>query len=183
MKNKRGSVKVISEHGYIEAMLGLSLSFNTPPYKMEKVATSLCFKGGGHSKFLESMVVWLDCKMPRFWWSEADTYRIGITKQSESTMHSLKRRHVTQDDFYSDIYEPTLDYINKLIKDDADIDIIKNELSDGYLQRRIICTNYMTLQNIIKQRQNHKLKFLWQGVFCQSVINGVEHPEFLYRLN
>jgi hypothetical protein len=37
--------------------------------------------------------------------------------------------------------------------------------------------NYKCLQNIINQRKNHRLP-QWQ-IFCENVLNQVEHPEFL----
>lgn len=47
-------------------------------------------KDGGHNKFLESVILWLDVNAPLYWWTEADTYRLS-TKQSESTMHTLEK--------------------------------------------------------------------------------------------
>ncbi len=72
--------KLLHEHGSQEALLGLSLSYDSEPNI--KVANQLAHKQGGHNKFLESIVVWLDITAPRYWWQEFDTYRIGITKQS-----------------------------------------------------------------------------------------------------
>ena len=177
----RGYVKVISEYGYDSAMLGLSLSHNAPVENMYKVAKSLAFKGGGHSKSLESMFVTLDMNLPRFLWQEVDVYRVGVTKQSESTIHTLLKKPLSQENFYMDIYEPTIDYLNKLIKDKAPLDVIKNELPEGFLQRRIVVLNYMSLQNIIRQRWNHKLTFLWRDLFCKTILASVKYPEFLYK--
>lgn len=77
------NIEILNESGYEEAMLGLSLSFNQPVSNMKGVSDRLYDKDGGHNKFLESVCVWLDITMPRYWWSEADTYRISVTKQSE----------------------------------------------------------------------------------------------------
>ena len=182
----RMTVKVISESGFNEAMLGLSLSFDKEfsdkedlDSSMYKVAKSLCLKGGGHSKFLESMNVCLDINAPRYWWSEFDTYRVGITKQSSSTMHTLKKRNLTQEDFIVDIFEPMLDYLNHLIKMGASLQEIKANLPEGFLQRRIVSTNYKTLQNIIHQRKNHKLVEEWQKVFIKSVLDSVKYSELI----
>lgn len=185
------NVTVLNECGFKEAMLGLSLAFDKGDVtdinsininKATKVAKLLAFKGGGHSKNLESICVWLDMTMPVFWWVEFATYRIGTSAQSQSTMHTIKKRPVSQDDFYKDVSQTVLDNINSLIQSNADIDVIKNELPTGFLQRRVVCTNYLTLQNMIKQRWSHKLRFLWRDVFCQSVLNGVKYPELLFYL-
>jgi hypothetical protein len=186
-------VKVIAEAGHLESLLGLGLSFgltsgmdidslaslnNCEIYnKLSARAEKLAGKDGGHNKFLESITVWIDVNAPRFWWSEMDTYRVGMTKQSESTMHTLKRDGVKEDQFEGWVPEGLVTTINQMIADDYDIADIKNVLPDGFLQRRIICTNYKTLRHIILQRVNHKLP-QWR-YFCGAIESGVQHPEFL----
>ena len=56
-------------------------------------------KGGGHDKFLESIQVWFVMDMPRYFWQEFDTYRVGGSKQSESTMYTLGKRKLSTSDF------------------------------------------------------------------------------------
>jgi hypothetical protein len=170
-------IKILNESGYEEAMLGLSLSYNKPVCEMYKVAKTLYNKDGGHNKFLESIVIWLDITMPRYWWSEADTYRVGTTKQSESTMHTIMKKPLTQDDFYDNIPEDMLDKINKLIKQKNFIQV-KNMLPEGFLQRRIVCTNYKVLRHIIMQRKNHKLD-MWRK-FCTYLQENCRYKEFLH---
>jgi len=77
-------VKILEEHGYENALRGMGFSFNTTdPDKLYKVSRRLFNKDGGHNKFTESIVVWLEILAPRYWWQEFDTYRVGTTKQSE----------------------------------------------------------------------------------------------------
>ena len=64
--------EVRAERGYHLAMVGLSLSYDQPVQKMYGIAPGLVRKGGSHAKFLESMVVWLDIKAPRYWWQQFD---------------------------------------------------------------------------------------------------------------
>ena len=104
-------VEKLKEAGYQEALLGMSLSYydHAIPLKEfwteEKIAKAakqasvLAFKQGGHNKFLESMQVWLFVQATRGFWQEFDTYRVGMTKQSSSTMHTLDKRAVEQADF------------------------------------------------------------------------------------
>ena len=169
---------VLNESGYDEAMLGLSLSYNQPVENMPKVARKLTRKGGSHEKFLESIAVWLDVTAPRYWWSQFDTYRVGITKQSESTMHTIMRGRLDYEDFDGHIYYLTLSRLNELIAD-GDFDGVKNNLPESFLQRRIICTNYKTLKNVYRQRINHRLDE-WQE-FLQDVVLGLDHPEFIVQ--
>ena len=101
-------VKVLNEAGYDEAMLGLSLSYNRPLTLMPTVARMLLSKGGSHIKFLESIAVWLDITATRSWWQQEAAYRVGITRQSESTEHTLLNRPVVQEDFLHPIHTAQL---------------------------------------------------------------------------
>lgn len=143
--------------GVEEAMFGLSLSYNKDYAHMFRVADRLAHKGNGHNKFLESICAWQDITAARDWWSQFDTYRIDITKQSESTMHTISKKPLTQENFAIRIKEDYLEYLNYLIEDKAPVAIIKKALPESFLQRRIVRTNYMTLQAIVRQRHNHKL--------------------------
>jgi hypothetical protein len=169
-------VKIINESGYEQAMLGLSLSHNKLVENMPEVAMKLCDKDGGHNKFLESMAVWLDVTAPRKVWQQFDTYRAGMTKQSGSTMHTLMGRPLKQSDFEKPIFFITFWWLNILIRFKK-FERLKNELPEGFLQRRIICTNYKALRHICAQRRDHKLRE-WQ-VFCDAVMGGLEYGEFI----
>lgn len=183
-------VRVLCESGYKEALFGLSLSYRTlTPLeingtkkdfydknhfdKIEKVAQTLAFKGGGHNKFLESMQVWLLVRGSLSFWKQFDTYRCGISKQSESTMHTLKHRTLTSQDFT----EETFCFAN--INNINDIDVLRDNLPSGFLECRVVNTNYKTLQNIIHQRKNHRSK-KW-NTFIEMLLKQVQHPEFLQQ--
>jgi hypothetical protein len=166
-------IKILKEAGYDEALLGLSLSYNSEPSK--RVADRLAFKGNGESKFLESIDVWLDVTAPLYWWKQADTYRIS-TKQSESTMHTIMRQMLTLDDFEYDLSLGTLGNLNDMIYNN-DFVRLNNELPQGYLQRRVWKLPYNVLQNIVRQRGMHKLPE-WQ-LFIESLYN-LEHPEWIF---
>jgi len=177
-------IKILEEAGYKHALYGISLSYNKGIENMDKVSKSLCKLDGGHNKFLESMTVWIDINAPRYWWQEFDTYRIGTTKQSESTIHTLLKSKLTQDNFESDIPEEFLNYINVIIdkyngKDRIEFTKkIKNVLPEGFLQRRVVCTNYKVLKNIINQRRNHTLDN-WK-IFISYLKNNLEHSDLIF---
>ena len=181
-------VRVLCEAGFKEALFGLSLSYRTlTPLeingtkkdfydknhfdKIEKVAQTLAFKGGGHNKFLESMQVWLLIRGSLSFWKQFDTYRVGTTKQSESTMHTLKHRTLTSQDFT----EETFCFAN--INNINDIDVLRDNLPSGFLECRVVNTNYKTLQNIIHQRKNHRSK-KW-NTFIEMLLQQVQHPNLL----
>lgn len=182
-------VKVLHEAGYEFACRGMAYSYKDralnpdewwagqqeKAYKRLKI---LAHRDGGHNKALESIAVWIDVEACRAWWSEADTYRVGTTKQSESTMHTLSKRRPTHNDFELDT-DPEMVFAFQRVWDRAkgDINVLKMNLPEGFLQRRIICTNYKTLRNILWQREGHRLK--WWGVFRDAVLAQVQHPDLL----
>jgi hypothetical protein len=175
---------VIGEYGYEQAMLGVSLSWASNVERSKQIAPNLAHKQGGHNKFLEMMYIWIDVTFPRGVWQEADTYRL-TTKQSASTMHTITKNNLTQDNFETQIFHPTLEYLNILISEynvtknkDTFLEI-KNNLPEGFLQRRIWCMSYKTLQNIYFQRINHKLPY-WKQ-FLEIVLSEIRHPEFIVK--
>lgn len=189
--NPHMKVTVDHEAGYDEAVYGMALSYkdrSVPPaewwtapqqIRAEIRAEKLAHKDGGHNKFLESIIVWLDVEAPRYWWSEADTYRL-TTRQSESTMHTLGKRLATEDDFEQGTSIAQIVSLNDRIKCGYQIWRIKQALPEGYLQRRLWRVDYKTLRNIILQRRSHRLPH-WQR-FIEQVLRQVGHPELLPSL-
>ena len=185
-------VRVLCEAGFKEALFGLSLSYRTLTpleingtkryfdddqhfLKLCKIAETLAFKQGGHNKFLESIQVWLLIRGSLSFWKQFDTYRVGITKQSESTMHTLKKRELTENDFTKETFcIPT-------INQNFSIDEMRDSLPSGFLECRVVNTNYKTLQNIIHQRKNHKSK-KW-NTFIEMLLQQVQHPNLLIKKN
>lgn len=181
--------KVIAEAGYNQAMLGISLSWASNPERAMEIAGNLAHKNGGHNKFLESVELWIDVTAPRYIWQELSTYRHSSV-QSESTIHTITKKTLTQYNFEDDIPLEFLQYLNFQILMFKDIETslsskgvafknIKNCLPEGFLQRRIVHINYMTLKNIYHQRINHKLK--WWREFLDSVMGQIEYPNFIVK--
>ena len=137
-------------------------------------------KGGSeHCKFLRQIRVWADLRLPRYIWSELDTYHYN-TKNSESTMHRLfnVKNPVTLDLFYYDEddeeeiaeLQRDIDYLNRLRdrwlvdKKFEHVAKAKRKLPESLLQMRTMDTNYAELRNIYFQRKNHRLKDEWKVV-------------------
>lgn len=180
-------VNILEDAGYENALRGMSYSFKdraepVEPWwegqfeKATKRAEKLSQMGGGHNDFLKQIMVWIDVEAPRFWWSEMDTYHF-VWKNSESTMHTLSKRGVTYEDFEYPLPSYALHYLNDLIDQKVPVYILKNTLPDGFLQRRMITTNYMALRNIINQRHDHRLP-QWRK-FVEAIYSQVDHPELL----
>ena len=60
--------------------------------------------GSEHRKFLRQIMVTVDITAPLYWWKEFDTYKIGTTANSTSTMHKLTAKPITIDCFEIDDY-------------------------------------------------------------------------------
>lgn len=186
-------VKKVDEAGYKAALLGLSHNKKKSPDTMSSVAEKLADKDGGHNKFLESIVLWLDVRAPRYFWQEADTFRLS-TKQSESTMHTLTQELLAIDidnpkqtqRFLEDNFEPesctpqTLRWIYDAAKTN-DLIAVKKRLPEGFLQTRTWCMSYKTLRNIILQRRTHRLPH-WKE-FIRQTLEQASHPELLPGLS
>jgi len=169
-------VTILKEAGVEEALLGLSLSYNQPVEKMKSVADRLAHKDPSESKFLRFITVWLDITAPRYWFTQLDTYKVGKEQLSESTMHALMRGIKYSEDYVPETSMLSIQVVNNAIWD-GNFAGAKANLPEGFLQRRILCTNYQTLGRIISQRRNHKLPE-WH-LFIRAILTQVEHPEWL----
>ena len=135
-----------------------------------KLASALANSGTDDGKFLRMIHVQLDVTAPLYWWKEADTYSVGVVKNSCSTMHKIHAKEFTMDDFshehlYSPMHDlkPTVDLLNVYrerfidTKDKEDWWQLIQLLPSSYNQRRTWDLNYAVLRNIYHARRNHKI--------------------------
>jgi hypothetical protein len=107
--------------------------------------STLIKRGDEHAKVVRGIMVYAEIDAPRYWWQEADTYRIGTDRlSSESTMHIQGKGLSTEE----------------LVK-------MKSELTEGTMQKRIQVFSYQCLRRVYIQRKNHRLPH-WQE-FCKWV--------------
>lgn len=175
MKLDKFKINLLKECGYEESLFGLSLNKDQKVSNMKKVANRLCDFDGGHNKFLEHIITWIDITAPRYMWSQMDTYRMA-SKSSQSTMHTILDNELTQNHFEDDIQDDYLEHLNLLLSS-RNLQGLKSALPEGFLQRRLLVVSYKTLKNIIQQRHNHKLAH-WRK-FCIEITKQIEHPELL----
>lgn len=177
-------VRKLHEAGHEEALYGMSLSHGLHKKEMSPEerqarkldrAKRLAHQQGGHNKFLEHMAVWFEVRAPRYWWQQADTYRIA-SKQSESTMHTILHRHLVPDDFIDPPPQSWIEDLNAEI-DGGNLDRVKRWLPEGFLQTREWLLSYKTIQNIWSQRKTHKL-VEWHE-FLARVLEQIEHPGYI----
>ena len=133
-----------------------------------KLALSLTRAGSSHRKFLRQIGIWVEITLPRYVWTEVDTYKLGTVRNSCSTMHRLGTRNLIGCDFEGGMYVETLAHLNVLVanfraqtdpeqKAEA-LRFLKNHLPEGYLQRATLSLNYETALNMYGQRQHHRLR-------------------------
>ena len=126
--------------------------------------------GTDHRKFMRMMPVYMMITAPLYWWKEFDTYRVGVEKNSCSTMHKIHAKEFTLEDFSCEkLYDPigdlrpTIDRLNVYreryleTKDKNDWWQMIQLLPTSYNQKRTVMLNYEVLANIYKSRRNHKL--------------------------
>lgn len=67
--------------------------------KDKELMKRLVHAGPSHRKFLRQIFVSVDITAPLYWWKEFDTYKVGTTANSCSTMHKIHDKEFTLDDF------------------------------------------------------------------------------------
>lgn len=64
-----------------------------------KLMTNLRNAGTDHRKYMRMITVYVDITAPLYFWKEFDTYKIGSTANSCSTMHKIHEKEFTLNDF------------------------------------------------------------------------------------
>ena len=135
------------------------------------LASKLCKAGSDHRKFLRQIIVSVDILAPLYWWKEFDTYKVGTTANSTSTMHKIHAKPFELDDFSTDRLDDSgKDILSKLLavlekaranyntaKDKAEWYKIIQLLPSGYNQLRTCTMSYENLANMHHARKSHKL--------------------------
>lgn len=143
-----------------------------------KLAKQLIKAGPEHRKFLRQIFVSVDITAPLFWWKEFDTYKMGTTVNSTSTMHKLATTPITMECFENDFFEKirignivpdTIIYyceeLRKLYLETKDKKYWRELirwLPESWLQKRTVTMNYENILSMVHQRKNHKLNE-WSG--------------------
>ena len=184
-------VDVLKIDGIEEALLGMGLSYGLTSDKkirclkdpkwaarLTKICVKCAQRGNGEDKFLRMIQIWADITAPRFWWAECDTYKVGTVALSESTMHTLGKRLLAQEDFEGGLPIVLLDLLNaRTCTPCYTIEAKKELLPESFLQRRIVNFNYAVFASMIRQRRNHRLP-QWH-YFLNKVYYGLPMQEFL----
>ncbi len=167
-------VKILTEAGYPEAILGLSLVQDQPVRNMPVVAERLATKDG--SEYLEQMFVWLQVSAPQYWWQELADTDADIAKQRQSPAHTLLKRRLRKDDFAYSLDVIALARLNNMgLK--GEFELLSNALPSGFMCSGVVCCSYKTLQRIILRHRSSPLRE-WQ-VFINAVLDQAKHKNLL----
>lgn len=159
-----------------------------------KLMRQLYAGGQPHRKYLRQIFAVMDITAPLYWWKEFDTYKVGTTTNSCSTMHKIAAKEFTLSDFSIEhlsedvIDKPFNDIINCLNffrelynqnKDKSDWWQMIQLLPSSYNQRRTVSMTYENVMNMLDYRKGHKLdewrefcKILKQLPYVEEIRDG-----------
>ena len=150
--------------------------------------------GQPHRKYLRQIFVSMDITAPLYWWKEFDTYKVGTTANSCSTMHKLTAKEFTIEDFsFEDCDRWTKDVVCSCIINALNMNRLKyletkdkelwrqmvQLLPSSYNQRRTVTMTYENVMNILDYRQGHKLSE-WNE-YCDILMAGLPYVADLRR--
>ena len=148
-----------------------------------ELAAKLCRSGTDHRKFMRQIFVSADILAPLYWWKEYDTYKVGTTANSTSTMHKIHAKKFELSDFSHDMLDGDgidilLNIIDALEQTRKKYNTTKNIsewykiiqlLPSSYNQLRTCTMSYENLTNMHNSRKSHKLQE-WRE-FCGWIFN------------
>lgn len=136
-----------------------------------KLMHQLYVGGQPHRKYLRQIFAVMDITAPLYWWKEFDTYKVGTTANSCSTMHKIAAKEFTLSDFSTEhlvgksvaALQNVLDVMNLerehyLAAKDKDCwwQLVQL-LPSSYNQRRTVSMTYENVMNMLDYREGHKL--------------------------
>lgn len=157
------------------------------------LARRLCEAGTEHRKFLRMIHCQMKITAPLYFFKEQETYKVGTTSDSESTMYKIAAKEFTLDDFshehlglqsvrvLKDTIKVMNDFREEFIKDHEKENWwqLIQLLPSSYNQTRFFDCSMETLLNICHQRKNHKLDE-WRE-FVKIILKEVPYLEAFYN--
>lgn len=117
------------------------------------------FKGGTeHRKFMRQIMVSMDITAPLYWWKEFDTYKVGTTANSCSTMHKITSKVFVLDDFSHD--HLGVDIPAELNEGDA----VHQNLWEVCLEKTVMCLNQARYEYLRATDPGLKKQYWWQMI-------------------
>lgn len=140
--------------------------------------------GNEHRKYLRQIFVSMDITSHHIFWSEFDTYKIGVTRNSCSKMHRIHVKSFEKDDFSHEGIDEcggrTEEVFGIVLEELERLRVLFNEtkekkywramlelLPQCYNLKATVTMNYENVFNILHQRSGHKLDE-WQDL-CKEL--------------
>jgi hypothetical protein len=154
--------------------------------------------GPDHGKYLRMIQVYCDITGPLYWYKELDTYRMGVEKNSCSTMHKIHSKPFEMADFSHDKLNLLGVNMLKVIVDQLEANrlaYLENKdkrswwqliqlLPSSCNQRRTYMFSYAALRSIYHARKNHKLtewhdfcRWVESLPYSELITGGTNHAE------
>jgi hypothetical protein len=149
----------------------------------KELAKNLIKSGTDHSKFMRQLPVVISMTAPSFFWWDHDTYKVGTTRNSTSSMHTLGKVKLDESHFsMEDVSEPTRSKVigitNELIEEwvasgkrkgpqAKEWRALIEVLPRGFNFTSTWSANYQVLRNIYLARRSHRL-LEWRQ-FCEWI--------------
>lgn len=166
----RGARNPMNSWGRIDSCYDEAGNYVLGPNDLD-LARRLANAGSDHRKFLRQIFVSVDITAPLYWWKEFDTYKVGTTANSTSTMHRIHSKDFSRDDFSTDhMTEGALGALDNMISflEESRIKFTETKdkkywydiiqlLPSSYNQMRTVTLNYENLINMYYARRSHKL--------------------------
>lgn len=164
---------------------------NPPVFRIGPKDMQLCKRlinaGPDHRKFLRQIFISVDITAPLYWWKEFDTYKVGTTANSTSTMHKLCSKPFEKQDFsVEDVTSFCGTYaLTELIKvlEELRLKAVKGDkvawrelvqlLPSSYNQTRTVTMNYEVAMKMFFARRSHKL-IEWH-ILCDAFANDLPY--------
>lgn len=162
-----------------------------------RLTSQLDQAGTEHRKFLRDIHVQFDVIAPMFWWAEFDTYKIATTRNSCSKMHKIHVKPFELSDFSHEGCDD-VEYASQcLAATIATCEQLRQDfnatgerrywralielLPEGFNMRATWDGSMETVLNILKQRDNHKLREEW-GPICSKLLVEVPYLNHYYDI-
>ena len=159
------------------------------------LARRLCHAGSDHRKFIRQIFISVDITAPIYWWKEYDTYKVGTTANSTSTMHKIQSKRFNISDFSAERLVPeTKEFFDNIIAEPERLRKLYLETKDkevwysmiqllpeSYNQKRTCTMTYENAYAMYNARKNHKLSE-WHD-FCAWIEDLPYFKEFFLFLS
>lgn len=110
--------------------------------------------GNDHRKYLRQIMISVDITAPLYWWKEFDTYKVGTTANSTSTMHKIMSKEFEDGDFSYDF--------DSRIEDNPDLQSLIGDYMDNIRFKDIRRCNQLRRQYLDENSPYYKSKAIWR---------------------